>query len=104
MRDPPGAKAWLGEGSSGAHDDGGGSARRRIAGAHVPATRASGDGRCSRGGLMQTSPGFWSPWVDSWRSCEGSMGVREVRESPAARNRKGGVGYRRRSSGSIPAR
>jgi hypothetical protein len=53
---------------------------------------------------MQASPGFWSPWVDSWRSCEGSMGVREVRGSPAARNRKGGAGYRRRSSGSIPAR
>jgi hypothetical protein len=41
MRDPPRAKAGLGEGSGGAHDDGGGSARRRIAGARVPATRAS---------------------------------------------------------------
>jgi hypothetical protein len=41
MRDPPGAKAGLGEGSGGAHDDGGGSARRRIAGVRVPATRAS---------------------------------------------------------------
>jgi hypothetical protein len=40
-RDPPGAKAGLGEGSGGAHDDGGESARRRIAGARVPATRAS---------------------------------------------------------------
>jgi hypothetical protein len=25
---------------------------------------------------MQVSPGFWSPGVDSWRSCEGSTGVR----------------------------
>jgi hypothetical protein len=41
MRDPPRATAELGEGSSGAHDDGGGSAQRRIAGACVPATRAS---------------------------------------------------------------
>jgi hypothetical protein len=41
MRDPPGATAGLGEGSGGAHDDGGGSARRCIAGASVPATRAS---------------------------------------------------------------
>jgi hypothetical protein len=61
-------------------------------------------GRASRGGLMQASPGFWSPWVDSWRPCKGPTGVREVRGSPAARNRKGGAGYRRRSSGSIPAR
>jgi hypothetical protein len=41
MRDPPGAKAGLGEGSGGAHDNGDGSARRRIAGVHVLATRAS---------------------------------------------------------------
>jgi hypothetical protein len=41
MRDPPGAKAGLREGSGGAHDYGGGSARRRIAGARVPATRVS---------------------------------------------------------------
>jgi hypothetical protein len=41
MRDPPRAKAGLGEGSGSAHDDGGGSAWRRIAGARVPATRAS---------------------------------------------------------------
>jgi hypothetical protein len=40
-RDPPRAKAGLGEGSGGTHDDGGGSARRRIAGTRVPATRAS---------------------------------------------------------------
>jgi hypothetical protein len=53
---------------------------------------------------MQASPGFWSSWVDSWRSYEGPTGVREVRGSPAARNRKGRAGYRRRSSGSIPAR
>jgi hypothetical protein len=53
---------------------------------------------------MQASPGFWSPWVDLWRSCEGPTGVREVRGSPAVRNRKGGAGYRRRPSGSIPAR
>jgi hypothetical protein len=52
---------------------------------------------------MQASPGFWSPWVDSWRSCEGPTGVREVWGSPAARNRKGRAGHRRRSSGSIPA-
>jgi hypothetical protein len=127
MRDPPGAKAGLWEGSGGAHGDGGGSARRRITGARVPATRASlgprhlaqddqeddvmltaqagrrrgtsgGVGRRSRGGPMRASPGFWSPGMDSWRSCEGSTGVREVWGSPAARNRKGGVGYRRRSS------
>jgi hypothetical protein len=47
---------------------------------------------------MRASPGFWSPGIDSWRSCEGSTGVREVRGSPAARNRKSSVGYRRRSS------
>jgi hypothetical protein len=41
MHDPPRAKAGLGEGSGGAHNDGGGSARRRITGARVPATRAS---------------------------------------------------------------
>jgi hypothetical protein len=41
MRDLPEAKAGLGKGSGGAHHDGGGSARRRIAGACVPATRAS---------------------------------------------------------------
>jgi hypothetical protein len=40
---------------------------------------------------MQASLGFWSPWVNSWRSCEGPTGVREVRGSPAARNRKGGA-------------
>jgi hypothetical protein len=33
-----------------------------------------------------------------------SYGVSEVQGSPVARNRKGGAGYRRRSSGSIPAR
>jgi hypothetical protein len=53
---------------------------------------------------MQVSPGFWSPWVDSWRSCEGPTGVMEVRGSPAARDRKGRAGYRRRSSSSIPVR
>jgi hypothetical protein len=35
MRDPPRATVGLGEGSGGTHDDGGGSARRRIAGARV---------------------------------------------------------------------
>jgi hypothetical protein len=38
---PPKAKAGRGKGSGCAHDDGGGSARRRIAGVLVPATRAS---------------------------------------------------------------
>jgi hypothetical protein len=37
---------------------------------------------------MQGPPCFWSPWIDSWRSYEGPTGVREVRGSPAARNRK----------------
>jgi hypothetical protein len=41
MRDPPGAKVGLGEGSGGAHDDEGRLARRNIAGARIPATRAS---------------------------------------------------------------
>jgi hypothetical protein len=41
MRDPPRAKAGLGEGSGDAHDDGGGSAWRRIASARVSATRVS---------------------------------------------------------------
>jgi hypothetical protein len=36
MCDPPTATAGLGDGSGGSHDDGGGSARRRIAGARVP--------------------------------------------------------------------
>jgi hypothetical protein len=40
-RDPPGAKTGLEEGSGGVHDDGGGSAWRRLAGACVPATRAN---------------------------------------------------------------
>jgi hypothetical protein len=40
MRDSPRATAGLGEGSSGAHDDGGGSTRRRIGGARVPAAGA----------------------------------------------------------------
>jgi hypothetical protein len=47
---------------------------------------------------MRASPGFRSPGIDSWRSCEGSTGVREVRGSLAARNRKSGAGYRRQSS------
>jgi hypothetical protein len=41
MGNPPRVTAGLGEVSGGAHDDGGGSARRHIAGACVPATRAS---------------------------------------------------------------
>jgi hypothetical protein len=41
MRDPPEAKAGLGDALGCAHDDGGGSVRRRIVGARVPATRAS---------------------------------------------------------------
>jgi hypothetical protein len=41
MGNSPRAKAGLGEASGGAHDDGGGSARRRIAGARVPAARVS---------------------------------------------------------------
>jgi hypothetical protein len=41
MGNPPRVTAGLGEVSGGAHDDGGGSARRRIAGVRVPATRAS---------------------------------------------------------------
>jgi hypothetical protein len=41
MRDPPRATAGFGRGSGGAHDDGGGSARRRIAGARVLAAGAS---------------------------------------------------------------
>jgi hypothetical protein len=40
MCDQPRATAGLGEGSGGAHDDGGGSARRCIAGARVPAAGA----------------------------------------------------------------
>jgi hypothetical protein len=35
---------------------------------------------------MQGPPCFWSPWIDSWRSCEDPTGVREVRGSPAAIN------------------
>jgi hypothetical protein len=38
---PPKVKAECGKGSGCAHDDGGGSARRCIVGARVPATRAS---------------------------------------------------------------
>jgi hypothetical protein len=41
MGNPPRVTAGLGEVSVGAHDGGGGSARRRITGARVPATRAS---------------------------------------------------------------
>jgi hypothetical protein len=41
MGNSPRAKAGLGEALGGAHDDGGGSARRHIAGARVPAARAS---------------------------------------------------------------
>jgi hypothetical protein len=37
---------------------------------------------------MQGPPCFWSPWIDSWRSCKGPTGIREVRGSPAARNLK----------------
>jgi hypothetical protein len=35
---------------------------------------------------MQGPPCFGSPWIDSQRSCEDPMGVREVRGSPAAIN------------------
>jgi hypothetical protein len=62
------------------------------------------DGRHSRRKTMQGPPCFWSPWVDSWRSCEGPTGVRKVRGSPTARNCKSGAGYQWRSSSSIPAR
>jgi hypothetical protein len=41
MGNPPRVTAGLGEVSGGVHDNGGGSARRRIVGARVPATRAS---------------------------------------------------------------
>jgi hypothetical protein len=41
MGKPPGPKVGLGEASGGVHDDGGGSARRHIAGARVPAAGAS---------------------------------------------------------------
>jgi hypothetical protein len=41
MGNSPRAKVGLGEASGGAHDDGGGSARRRITGARVLAARAS---------------------------------------------------------------
>jgi hypothetical protein len=44
------------------------------------------DGRRSRRKPMQGPPCFWSPWIDSWRSCEDPTGVREVRGSPAAIN------------------
>jgi hypothetical protein len=40
MCDPPRATTGLGEGSGGAHDDGGGSAWRCVAGARVPAAGA----------------------------------------------------------------
>jgi hypothetical protein len=33
------------------------------------------DGRRSRRKTMQGLPCFWSPWVDSWRSCEGPTGL-----------------------------
>jgi hypothetical protein len=49
-------------------------------------------------GCCRGSPGSWSLRIDAWRSYEGSTGVREVRESPAAKNFEGGAGYRRRSS------
>jgi hypothetical protein len=49
-------------------------------------------------GYCRGSPGSWSPWIDAWRSCEGSTGVREVRGLPAAKNCEGGAGYRWRSS------
>jgi hypothetical protein len=65
---------------------------------------SGGDRRSSRRKKMQGPPCFWSPWVDSWRSCEGPTGVRKVRGSPTVRNCKSGAGYRQRSSGSIPAR
>jgi hypothetical protein len=29
---------------------------------------------------MQASPGFWSPWVDSWRSYEGPTGLARSRD------------------------
>jgi hypothetical protein len=40
MCDPPRATAGLGDGSGGSHDDGGSSARQRIAGARVPVAGA----------------------------------------------------------------
>jgi hypothetical protein len=49
-------------------------------------------------GCCRGSPGSWSPRINVWRSCEGSTGVREVRQSPAAKNFEGGAGYQRRST------
>jgi hypothetical protein len=142
MGNPPRVTAGLGEVSGGAHDDGGGLARRRIAGARVPATRTSlgprylapddqeddvvlteglrwvgvrrrvtvDNGRRRRWvglrGKVDAEALWASGHLGSTRGDPAKVlrGVREVRGSPAASNRKGGAGYRRRSSGSIPAR
>jgi hypothetical protein len=54
--------------------------------------RAAEMGGASGESRRRGAPGFWSQRVDSWRSCEGPTGIREVQESPAARNCKGGAG------------
>ena len=41
--------------------------------------------------------------VDSWSSCDGATGVREVGKPPAARNCHGGPTHLRRRPGEIPA-
>jgi hypothetical protein len=47
-----------------------------------------GDGSGFTGRTDVGVSGLLVIWVDSWRSCEGPTGIREVRGSPVARNRK----------------
>jgi hypothetical protein len=67
--------------------------QRKMAGGEILQRRrvgVRGEG-CCRG-----SPGSWSPWIDTWRCYEGARGIREVRGSPAVRNRENGASHRRR--------
>jgi hypothetical protein len=74
--------------------------QRRVAGGMV---RAAGRHGAHGGGRCRGSPGSWAPRFGSGKTCEGATGVREVRGSPAVRDRGGGAKYQRRSSGAIPA-
>jgi hypothetical protein len=72
----------------------------QVAGGKVWAT--SRCGACG-GSRCRGSSGSWVPRFGSGKTCEGAMGVRDVRGSPAARERCGGEEYRRWSAGAIPA-
>ena len=79
-----------------------------VAGVAVQGGRRRGPaaalGKARGRGRRKASPGFWTSRLDSWKCCDGAVGVRMTGAAPAASKFTGGATHRRRRPGGIPVR